>query len=522
MVITTAERPLAAALGRNRPAQLTLLAAGYLLASSCAQAAEWKVTPTFDIRETYTDNVRLLPSEQAKGDYVTEITPGLIVTEKSRHLTVNFNWSLQALEYAHKNSPAHTANLAHADIKSELINEHLFLDATGNVTQQNISPFGAQATDIVNATDNRTEVRSFNITPSLRNKFQEWATSDLRYSFDSVNASQPGFVASTADTVALNLKSGKAFRRFTWDLALSDQKIHYKNSDTIEQLSETLNTRLALYPELAVIASVGFEKNSYVALQGAPQGNFYTAGLSWTPSDRSKLEATLGHHYYGDTFYLLGTHRSRNTTWSLNYNDSVTSTRGQFLVPATIDTAGYLNQLYLSTITDPVARQQAVTSIINNLNLPPSTANALNFLSNRYFLQKSFQASVAMNSAKTTTVFSAFNVRREALSSGGVDDLLYGGNIANADNTRQVGISAQWNWRYSGRTQVNVIASDTRTHALSTDRKDENKALRVALTRQFRPLVKGVVEVRRVLGESTLEGAQYRENAIAASLNMQL
>lgn len=501
----------------------TMAGAACVLPCLPASAAEWKFTPTVDIRETYTDNVRLLPADQAKADYVTELLPGVTITEKSRRLSFDLNWTFDSISYARKNNSGHTANLGHVQLASELIDEHLFVNANGSVSQQSVSPFGPQSTSLVNGNDNRTEVRNYGANVAWRDKFGQWASSEARAAYDAVSSSTPGFTSSKADTLTLDVKSGQAFRRFTWGLNVNDQKVHYKNADTVGQLSETFNGRLSLIPEWALIGSVGYERNDYVAIGDTePAGRFYTLGLSWTPSERSKLEASVGHHYYGRTFSLTGNHRSRHTVWTINYSDSVTSTRGQFLVPPTIDTAAYLNQLYAGSISDTAARQQTVSSIISQLDLPSATAQPLNFLSNRYFLQKSLQASVALNSAKTTSLISVFDTRREALSQGTVDDLLFGGGLVNTNNTQQLGVSAQWNWHYSDQTQFNVIGQATRTYTPDIDRKDLNKSLRVNMTRQFRPQVRGIVELRRVLGESTQQSAEYRENAIAASLNLQL
>ena len=40
-------------------------------------AASWIVTPSVELRETLTDHVNLVPSDQARSDLVTEITPSV-------------------------------------------------------------------------------------------------------------------------------------------------------------------------------------------------------------------------------------------------------------------------------------------------------------------------------------------------------------------------------------------------------------------------------------------------------------
>lgn len=495
----------------------SISAAVALLLSSGTYAAEWTIVPSVGASETYTDNVNLAPKPFAKSDYVTEVTPSVSVVKNGRHLKVDATYAMQEIAYAEKNAAARFTQQLHADAKAELIEDLFFLNSTASVSQQNISAFGAQPTNNIYATGNRTSVRTYSISPYLSHTFDAFATSELRYAFDSVAANAGGLSSSRSDTVSSHVNSGPAFRILGWGLQYSDQKIHYPAAKSVELGTISGNLSYLIAPELKLTATAGYDRNDYATLGGSTKGYSWSTGFDWTVSQRTSLVATVGHRYYGDTFSLAATTRSRTTIWDLSYKEAVTTTQSQFGLPATIDTSSYLNQLLSGTISDPTQRQQAVNNIIQNAGLPSSLASSTNYFTNSVFLQKQLQASVALISPKTTLVLSLFDVHREPLSAPQNTGISFGN-----DKTNQLGGSALLSRRLSAHTSANVSLLATRVESVSSGRVDHNQTLRLGLTKQFSPRLKGTVEIRRNQGESSQAGVGYRENAIATFLNVQL
>lgn len=274
-------------------------------------------------------------------------------------------------------------------------------------------------------------------------------------------------------------------------------------------------------PRFSLNATSGYEKNNYLSIGGAPEGSFWTAGFTWAPAERTNITASAGRRFFGSTYALKASHRTRKTAWNLSYSEDITSTRDQFLLPATIDTADFLNQLWTSSIPDPAMRQQIVDAFIRDAKLPASLSDSINYFTNRYFLQKRLQASVALNGIKNTLVLSMFNTLREAQTAQEMDSTLLGSNsLALNDETRQTGANLLWNWRITPRTSSNMNVGYAKTISLSTDREENTKSIRFGLTRKFQPKLNGSLDFRHIQRDSNLSGSDYRENAITASLNM--
>jgi uncharacterized protein (PEP-CTERM system associated) len=502
-----------------------------LLAAPAAQAA-WQFSPTLGVRETYTDNVNLQTRELAESRWITELSPGFNLTNVTPRFSLRMDYQLSLYAYS-GTRPAntqHNQNRLAADTKARLLEELLFLDATASVSQQASSAFGPQVNGNGYADANRNEVRTYRISPYLVHNFGASANGQLRYSHDSVSTDNIGMRRSDADSITASLSSGSSFRRVGWDAVL----MHQNMDDTVpartaaaedtQQHSKVdtynSNLRYLMSPQLSLNGNIGYDRYDYDTLGGRTQGAGYGLGLSWTPSSRTSIVLNGGHRFYGPSYALNLQHRSRGTVWNVTYNDAVTNTRSQFLLPSAVDTAAMLDRLFSPQISDPVQRAAAVQAYIKATGLPPRLQDSINYFSNRFVLQKSLNASVALQAAHTTAVLSLFKMRREALSTQVVDSALLGTSDANLnDNTDQVGGSATVSYKLGPQTVANLSASATNSRSLTENRRDHNRAVRLNLARTFSTKLLGSVEVRRVKGGLGV-GQQYTENAVTAALNM--
>lgn len=523
MVTTTAK------VTRNRHRALVpaicSAAAAMALLSSPSGAADWKITPTLELRETYSDNIGLFAAGNEKSDFVTQINPGISLKGNGPRLKVNARYGMQNLIYAEESSRNAVRHLLSADANAELLDDFLFLDGKASISQQNISAFNAQTADSINTTNNLTETRTYSISPYLRHRFGSTATSELRYTHDSVDSSTSGLLAREADHILLKIISGTAFNTLGWGLDYSKQRTDYTSAGAADLDMESLSGQLRyrILPRLSLIGTGGYEKFSYLSISDKPESAFWSAGFSWTPAERTSLMASAGKRFFGTTYALKANHRTRRTVWNVDYSEDITTTQSQFLVPATIDTANFLGQLLTTQYPDLTSeeRQKVIDDFIRQTGLPSSLSESINYFTNRVLLQKRLQASVALNGAKNTLVLSVFNMLREAQTSQDIDSSLLGSsNLALYDNTRQVGASALWNWRLSAVTSANIGVGYTRISSIGTDRKDNTRTLKIGLARKFQPKLHGALDFRHNQRDSNLSGGDYSENAITASLLM--
>jgi uncharacterized protein (PEP-CTERM system associated) len=498
-----------------------------LMCPAYSTAADWKIVPRLTLIETYTDNVTLAERGHEKSDFITQINPGISLSGTGARLKVNVNYTMQNLFYANESNRNRTVHQLNAKENAELIKNFFFLDSSANISQQNISLLGPLTTNNENITNNRTTIKTYSISPYIRHNFSNFASTQARYTHNAVYADTGGLSGSQSDNILLSLTSGSAFRTLGWGLNYNKQKIDRLGtsigglSTSVENERYTGNLRYRVSSKFSLTGTSGYQKFTYKSTTGKSAGAFWTAGFVWTPAERTNITANTGKAFFGTTYTLMGSHRTRRSAWSLNYNQNITTTRDQFLIPATTDTANFLDQLWTSNIPDPIMRQQTVDAFIRDNGLSASVFDPINFLTTQFFLQKRLQASVALSGARNTLVLSIFHMLREPQTLGDANDVLLGtNNLTLNSNTKQIGGNALWSWKVTPRTNVNIGAIFIRSNILATGREDETKTFRIGLTKQIQPKLNGSVNLRHVERTSNQIGSEYRENAIIASLLM--
>ena len=106
-----------------------------LLLSQPTQAA-WKFTPTLELRETYTDNLRLARSGREQGDWITEITPGFTVSKRSDRLRFDATYQLHYFAGAEDigdDVDRAQSSLA-ARLAAEVVSDWLYFDGAASMT----------------------------------------------------------------------------------------------------------------------------------------------------------------------------------------------------------------------------------------------------------------------------------------------------------------------------------------------------------------------------------------------------
>ena len=468
------------------------------------------------VEETYTDNVRLSTADSKRSDWVTLVRPAITINRTGARTQFTATYAPQLIYRANEGSND-VFHFLDAAGKAEIVQQLLFLDASATVTQQNISLLGPQAQSNINDTGNRTSVRAYSLSPYLRRQVGYEALGELRFTHNTVSYSGNNLFSSDSNRIDARLFSGPAYKRTTWNAAYSKEHISYdQTNQSVDFESVSAGARRLLTANFGVQGNVGYEDNDYTTVGPAPRGRFWSVGPEWTPTPRTRLAATTGRRYYGPTHSLDFSHRTRLTTWRLNYHEDITTTRGQVFIPTTADTGTLLDSLFLSTIPDPVARRAAVQNYISRTGLPPSLTVPLNFVTLVPFLQKSWDGSVGIQGVRNSIFASVFMQTREATAPGQIT----AGDLGVSPRTKQTGGNVLWTHRLTAQTSSSVNVGYTRSDFTSIAREDNLKYIRLSLHKQFDPRVSGAVTLRRLENESNETVGTYKENAITVAISI--
>jgi uncharacterized protein (PEP-CTERM system associated) len=529
MTITTAKLP-------NKALRLTPLALAALLMSAECRA-DWKLTPTIGIAETYSDNPGLQRDEEAHGQWISESFPGFTLSSRSRRLRLNASGEWHFYAYQEKNTPnTHDRERRYsANATANLVDNLLTLDANANGSRQAISAFGPRYTQSY-STFNRTDVRTWSISPVLQHRFGSEAELLMRLTRDSVQTdgdnATTAFNDSKGSTALFSLAgpttSGDAFG---WGLQYTRQNLQTERFGNSTSVNAAANLRYRLSGTLNAVATIGHDSYEYDSVNNRTAGPSYLAGFAWTPTSRTSIDARFGHSYLGRTGSLMAVQRNRHLVSRVTYTDQVTTSRAQFLLPAAIDTAAMLDRMFSSTIPDPIERAQAVQAYMAATGLPPSLANNINYLSNRYMREKRLQAAYIYSMPHSAMSLGVYRSERTALSLQQSDSELLGSQLTSLnDNVRQKGVDASFDYRLSARSTVTAGASASRSTSIGTGIDMPSHTLRLGYTRQFDRKTRAIVELRHTTNMGgapststvALGPGSYTENALTATLSVQL
>jgi uncharacterized protein (PEP-CTERM system associated) len=508
----------------NTPRRLAPAALLALLLAPSAQA-QWKFTPQIRVSETFTDNAGLQSREFAHSQWVTEASPGFTVLHNGPRLKLNGSYQLNYFAYSRDDGANRNNQQQYqAGAQAIVVDDLLFFDASAGRSPQSLSAFGPQLNNNPYALNNSSEVSTWRLSPYLRHRFGPSADLTARYTRDSVDAGIGAPGTSEGDSVDVRLASGSLFRTLGWGLSYNRQDITTKTAGDSTSESAIANLSYRVARTLSLTATAGYDRYDYESIGGGrTEGNNWSAGFDWTPSSRTRVQLAGGRHFYGNTWDLAATHRSRRTVWNINYNDEIINSRHQFLRPAAVDTSALIDAMFRSSIPDPMERRAAVAAYIAANGLAPALGQSTSYFSNRFLRQKGFNAGVILNGAHANLVLGAYDMRRNVLSVAGATTEVSPPELARLnDNVHQRGVSATMNYRITSRSIAQAGLTLGRSRSLTTDVVDNNQALRLGLTRQFGNRLSGAVEARHVRGSAAAgSGRKYHENAISATITMQ-
>jgi uncharacterized protein (PEP-CTERM system associated) len=505
-------------------------AAALLLFSPKSDAYEWLFTPSMRTDLIYTDNITLASGkglDKKKGSGVIRLIPGLYSKFTSRRFDSEIDFRMRNIIYTAV--PDRNRSLINLRTRNtgEIVKNFLFVDGNVFMTQQNQSLLRPGGDD-ANLTGNLANIRMYSVSPYVRQRFGDLASTEIRYSRILTDSdATTSFFNSQANTYHASLISGTDFRTLEWGLNYSRQDIDFDlRPDTVRIETGIGNIQYNITRRFGLTGTGGYENNEFGGVgQEKPKGVRWSAGFVWLPNKRTSLEASVGQRFFGDTYYFNFTHRRRITAMSAFYREEVRSALNILNLDGGGDTLGLLIGLLTSQAppgSDPAIIAEAAQILLNELGLPPSLAFAQGFLTNRFFLQKRFQATLGFNTAKNTIITRVFHIKRTPLDFTNpilaVSPGVVGGG--GQTNSRQEGVNLTWSHRITARTSLNTTLLYTHRYFPALFRKDDIYMAGLGLSRRFSDNIFGFLSYRYRERRSDDSFSNNAENRVMASLTV--
>ncbi len=482
-------------------------------APGATQRPGWTITPTVEVTERLSDNI-LLTNTNRKHDEVTEISPGLRIDGQSARLKVHFDYQLRGIFYAQGSRSNHTQNALNTFGTLEAVDNLLYLDFSGVITQQSISAFGTQSPSSVNVNANSTETANFRLSPYLKGRLLGYADYELRYTRSALRSDASGAFDSDTNEWMGKIHGATAMANLGWSLEGHGTQVDYSDGrkNESELFRGLLSYRFA--PEIRVSASMGSERNDYLG-GDAKTWQTHGYGFDWSPSERTLLSAFRERRFFGNGHTVTFTHRTPLTSWRIS------DTRDVSLAPSNLTTVGLgsiydlLYNMYQSNIPDPIQREAFVRGLLQRGGVAANSQVLAGFLSSQATVQRQQEISVALQGVRNTVTFLASRSENQRLGStlGAA-----AGDFAVTSSIRQRGFSMNWAHHLTPLSSLSVMASQQNSAGDANIQGTKLRTLNVSYSTKFDPKTTASLGVRRALFESSTN--PYQENAITGTISV--
>jgi uncharacterized protein (PEP-CTERM system associated) len=481
-----------------------------------APAREWTFSARGAGTLTLTDNVNLAPPGQEKADLVLGLSLPLGLRREGSRVKVLADYTPTFYLYAKSPESDILQNNLRSLMTVKAIDDFFFVDASANIYQTYISPSGARPVSGANTTDNRTQQTTLGLSPYIRHNTSGGWTYLVRNDNLWNAYSAAGLANSALSRVAADVTTPPARLRYGFDYTYLYTRDDSQPAGYYQQVAR-VRPILALTPRISVSARLGYETNDYVAHYSGP---VYGAGVHWTPDPRTRLDGFLEHRFFGPSYALNFTHRTRLTAWTLGATSNIYTSLEQPLALRPATTAEVLDNAFQSRIADPAEREQAVQQFQERAGLPPSLTQPYSFYTNQVYRAQQVSASVALLPKRNTAVLTLLWQENQPITTGGGGQSVV---FAGSSPFRQQGFTLTLSHRLSAFANVTLTAnrlySSTESSGVASaaaqDKSIQDTVL-LSLTHQLSPKTDGSIGVRWVNFSSV--SSPYQELALIAVL----
>lgn len=486
-----------------------------------ASAEGWRLSVGADVRATYSDNIRMRPTNE-RSDIVVEAAPRISLSGRAPRLTFTGSYAPRQITYLNDSQPGRLSHSLNANGRLEVVDDFFFLDGAAAMSEHNTSVFGVQdPNNLVSGTSaDRTSTRTFSLSPSFRGTLRLW---DIAAWQSSYKVTQSDTSSSAAGSVRSEIYTGALIgtpAKWSWRADITQQT----TTPDVGRKSErdSLIGSLIFRPDTTLQLTGRYGIDKYTGAQnrfgtGGQTGSTHGVGVRWNPTPRTDLTFNRDWRVFGTTSNVTAQHRMGRSAFNVNYSRTL-STRAERLLGqvGVLDMAELLAQTNeFQVYTDPVERLQKAEQALALNGIPRYVSLYSPILSDREYFSTNLRFGGVHTGSRDTFSWSIFRSNSDSsLGTLGVPTL---GDFASSGAIEQKGWTLSLAHRLSPDTSLNVAWTATETTGTRTaGLKTERDTLNATLSTRLGAKTTGSIGLR-VTRASTVNG-DVDENAVIASI----
>jgi uncharacterized protein (PEP-CTERM system associated) len=497
-------------------------ALGVLACGSCA--ATWgqeasgtpptALTPSFSAGGSYLETRSR--SDGANGrEFVGTVTPGLLYVSRSGRLqgTLDLRSTLIVRRGLTETAGSEVQNTLSAGFVAEAVPNRVFVDARAGISQQAISPYGEQSVEgSARGDSNRTEVRTFALSPYVRSPLGAWATFELRLNGTATRSRDAEGVDSNTSGGSLALRSAPSNALLGWFVQASSERIDYEEQQPVENRRASVGLSFAPYSDLRLNLRGGRESIEEGTVGSRAENDTVGVGLQWLPTPRTNVSFDIEDRYFGRAARVALLHRMPRSIWTYSFSRDATDGADARGAAAPVTLYDLLFAQAASAYPDPAVRETVVRDFISASGQDPNQIVSTGFQSAAVSLQRRQDLSIVWLGRRTTVSVQGYTSSLSQIVLTSATDPVIG------EAVRQHGYLGSLSYQLTPQASVVFAGSRQMTYATRSETGNDLKSASVALTNTLGRRTSTSLAARYTVFNSPTD--PYRETSVTASLNL--
>jgi hypothetical protein len=275
-----------------------------------------QLTPTLSLEQSFVSNKTATLDESGRA---TTISPGLSYQATGAKTNLSIDYSLNAIYYDGLSQQDRVDHSLQLKSGIDHIPGRWNTSITGSIKQANVSSDGVQSVNPIFQSDNSQELRTVGIGSNLQGKL----TNQIDYQ-SGINLDYADFENSeNTDSIGINLGlSSNTQHKFSWDTSANSNRTSSASTNSqIDTVRINFSYRFNRHYSSFLSADKSETDNNFL-------NDINTnIGLVWTPDRNTSVRLGVGERGNNESYTLASSLSTRNVTYKLDYDESITTPR---------------------------------------------------------------------------------------------------------------------------------------------------------------------------------------------------
>ena len=444
-----------------------------------------------------------------RGDFVSELRPGLQISSRSGRVVGSLNYSMSLSHHTQDYDGQNVQNQLNANFSAEAVERWMYVDGTASVSQQTVSAFGQQS--VAGSTQdnpNRIEVGSVSVSPYVRGVLGSAVNYEVRLTGAATNGRRSIAADSSVVSGLVSLSSAVSGTPLGWGLVASTATSDFRAGRETTNDRVSANLSFTADADLSLALRGGQESTNVAKTQKTTYDN-WGVGATWRPSPRTRAQFDTDDRYFGRSYRVLLEHRLASS--SLQFTSSRDAANG-----ADPNGAGQRSTLYqvffaqfASIEPDATQRDLLVRNFLQAQGLDPDAVVSGGAINSAVTVQERHQLTLSYAGQRMAASVQAFANRSHVIDAAAT--------VAAAEAVRQWGYLANASYRLGPTASLALTGSRQLTQGNATQAGTELKSISLSYSDQLGRRTSAALSARYSVFNSSTN--PYREAAITASLS---